>query len=159
MRAKMKSPKEIQEELWTVKVCGDRWGHRQSAESSYSATRSTTSASTTANHNHSTLSKTRKAHPHMMCRCVDIKSTEPVRLSYGNVTVMLLLFPLPPKVTQSVLRGDCSGDHFLMSCPPSGWSWHNSCRAAYVNKTEETMKAKNIFKALEEGIYCMVIYL
>ena len=55
MRAKMKSPKEIPEELWTVKVCGDRWGHRQSVESSYSATRSTTSASTTANNKEPTL--------------------------------------------------------------------------------------------------------
>ena len=55
MRAKMKSPKEIPEELWTVMVCGDRWGHRQSVESSYSATRSTTSASTTANNKEPTL--------------------------------------------------------------------------------------------------------
>ena len=51
----MKSPKEIPEELWTVKVCGDRWGHRQSAESSYSVTRLTTSPSTTANNKEPTL--------------------------------------------------------------------------------------------------------
>ncbi len=41
--------------MWTVKVCGGRYGHRQSAESSHSASRLTTSASTTANNKEPTL--------------------------------------------------------------------------------------------------------